>query len=242
MSNYIASRSLTGGESRPMPSSAAHVPSFRGAPVAANGHFRTAAPPVPSRTHAHMPRSAATQLPADSGAPLRTSTALLLTPQAPAPLLTALPWKLQALAALPLIAALALAALAHYAPARAQDGEPAPMADTPAPILTTTPKANAAPKKAAAAPKSLAPWRKKLLTHINSHKRGFSGGSGTASVAFKIDRKGKVLSSQVVKSSGNKALDAEAMALTKRASPVPPPPSDVTGQTLFLTVPIRFSN
>lgn len=114
--------------------------------------------------------------------------------------------------------------------------------DAPKPLLTTTPKTTVAPKKAAAAPKSLAPWRQKLLAHINGHKRGFSGGAGTVAVAFKIDRSGKVLSTQVVKSSGNKALDAEAMALTKRASPMPPPPADVTGKTLMLRVPIRFMN
>lgn len=223
MSNYIASRSL------------------KGAPR--NHALPPPGAPAPFHMHSSAPAYASGRAPAATDtATLRTSHALILTPQTPAPLLTSLPWKLQALAALPLAAALALAVLAHYAPARAQEGEPPPMAgDAPAPLLTTTPKANA-PKKAAAAPKSLAPWRQKLLTHINSHKRGFAGGAGTASVAFKIDRSGKVLSTQVVKSSGNKALDAEAMALTKRASPVPPPPADVTGKTLFLTVPIRFSN
>lgn len=238
MSNYIASRSLRGAQQNHAPLPLQQRPDlrrdFQSAPTGP-----LAQPHIHPDAHAYASPSAFA--PAGS-ATLRTSSNLILAPQAPAPLLTALPWKLQALAALPLAAALALAVLAHYAPARAQEGEPPPMAgDAAAPLLTTTPKANA-PKKAAAAPKSLAPWRQKLLTHINSHKRGFSGGAGTAAVAFKIDRSGKVLSTQVVKSSGNKALDAEAMALAKRASPVPPPPADVTGKTLFLTVPIRFSN
>lgn len=95
--------------------------------------------------------------------------------------------------------------------------------------------------KPAPAPKSLAAWRSKVLAHLNSNKRGVSNGAGTATVAFKIDRSGKVTSAQVVTSSGNKALDAEAVALTQRASPVPPPPADVAGSSLYLKVPIRFA-
>jgi periplasmic protein TonB len=48
------------------------------------------------------------------------------------------------------------------------------------------------------------------------------------------------MSAHVLTTSGNKALDAAAMALTQRASPVPAPPSDIAGETLYLKVPIRF--
>jgi len=96
-------------------------------------------------------------------------------------------------------------------------------------------------KKPAPEPKSLAAWRGKVLAHLNSNKRGVGNGAGTATVAFKIDRSGKVTSTKVVTSSGNKALDAEAVALTQRASPVPPPPEDVAGSSLYLKVPIRFA-
>jgi len=93
----------------------------------------------------------------------------------------------------------------------------------------------------APSPKSLANWRGKVLTHLNSHKRAFSAADGTATVAFKIDRAGKVMTAKVVTSSGNKALDAEAVALTQRASPVPAPPKDVVGEAVYLKVPIRFT-
>jgi periplasmic protein TonB len=96
-----------------------------------------------------------------------------------------------------------------------------------------------APKKAPS-PKVLATWRGQVINHLNSRKSGAVSGDGTTTVAFKIDRSGKVLSSQVVASSGNKALDAEALALTQRASPVPAPPADITGSTLYLKVPVRF--
>ena len=63
---------------------------------------------------------------------------------------------------------------------------------------------------------------------------------GTASVAFTIARSGQVLSAHLIGSSGNPALDAEAVSLPRRASPVPPPPSEFGGSVLTLTVPIHF--
>jgi len=41
-------------------------------------------------------------------------------------------------------------------------------------------------------------------------------------------------------SSGKAALDQEAVAMTQRASPVPAPPADVVGSTVYLKVPTRF--
>lgn len=99
----------------------------------------------------------------------------------------------------------------------------------------------AAPK-AAPSPKSLAEWRGKVISHLNSHKRWFASADGMSMVAFSIDRSGKVISARVLKSSGNTVLDQEAIALTKRASPIPAPPSDIAGATLNLTVPIRFKS
>jgi TonB family protein len=62
-----------------------------------------------------------------------------------------------------------------------------------------------------------------LLAHLNRYKRYPSGAAstGTASVAFTIARSGQVLSARLIGSSGNPALDAEAVSLPRRASPVP---------------------
>ncbi len=62
--------------------------------------------------------------------------------------------------------------------------------------------------------------------------RGFVAADGNATVAFKIDRSGNAVSPQVVTSSGNKVLDAEAVALTQRASPVPAPPADIAARSI----------
>jgi protein TonB len=130
---------------------------------------------------------------------------------------------------------LALSATSLYAQGASSATTPETAA-VPAP----QPPAAAAAKKAPPSPKVLAAWRGKVLTHLNSRKREFGGADGTATVAFKIDRSGKVMSAQLVSTSGNKALDAEAVAMTQRASPVPAPPADIAGDTLYLKVPIRF--
>lgn len=135
------------------------------------------------------------------------------------------------------VAVLAVATLIAALPATAQESPPAANAQTAA-----VPAPKSAAKKPAQTPKSLTAWRGKVITHLNSSKSASAAADGTTTVAFKIDRSGKVLSSQVVASSGNKALDAEAVALMQRASPVPAPPADITGDTLFLKVPIRFKH
>ena len=86
-------------------------------------------------------------------------------------------------------------------------------------------------------------WRGALMAHLNRHKRFPSGaaGAGVATVAFTIDRSGRVLSARLVRSAGDSALDAEAASLSRRASPVPAPPPDVGGGSITLAVPIRFS-
>ncbi|WP_186416901.1 TonB family protein [Bosea sp. CS1GBMeth4] len=90
---------------------------------------------------------------------------------------------------------------------------------------------------------STASWRGSLIAHLNRYKRFPAGASpGTVQVAFAIDRSGNVLSSRVVGSSGDSALDGEAAAMIRRASPVPAPPAGVGGGgTVSLSVPVRFS-
>jgi protein TonB len=44
-----------------------------------------------------------------------------------------------------------------------------------------------------------------------------------------------------VRSSGTSALDEEALALLRRAQPFPPPPPELSGSRVDLTVPIRFN-
>ena len=64
---------------------------------------------------------------------------------------------------------------------------------------------------------------------------------GVAQIFFSLDRQGRVIDSRVVRSSGTSALDEEALALLRRAQPFPPPPPELSGQRVNLTVPIRFN-
>jgi protein TonB len=50
-----------------------------------------------------------------------------------------------------------------------------------------------------------------------------------------------VIVSRVVRSSGASALDEEALALLRRAQPFPPPPPELPGGRVDLTMPIRFN-
>jgi periplasmic protein TonB len=118
--------------------------------------------------------------------------------------------------------------------------------ETTAPPSSIAARSNTAPAPSAgsgASPSvSPATWKSELMAHLNRYKRYPSGAAstGTASVAFTIGRSGQVLSARLIGSSGNPALDAEAVSLPRRASPVPTPPPDFGGGILTLTVPIHF--
>jgi protein TonB len=103
----------------------------------------------------------------------------------------------------------------------------------------------AAPSAGTAQAPSVSPasWKGALGAHLNRYKRfpSDANGAGTASVAFTIARSGQVLSARLVRSSGDAALDREAVALPRRASPVPAPPDGFGGATVTLSVPIRFN-
>ena len=64
---------------------------------------------------------------------------------------------------------------------------------------------------------------------------------GVAHLAFSIDRRGSVTASRILRSSGFATLDHETLALAKRASPFPPPPADIAGPQVDLTVLVRFN-
>lgn len=117
---------------------------------------------------------------------------------------------------------------------------------TTAPTASQAQRASrtAAPHSGASSAPSMSPasWRSMLMAHLNRHKRFPPGGStGTAVVAFRIDRGGRVVSARLVRSSGDSALDAAAVGLVQRASPVPAPPSNMGAGALSLTVPVRFN-
>jgi periplasmic protein TonB len=86
-------------------------------------------------------------------------------------------------------------------------------------------------------------WEKELAAHFNKYKRYPSDRAMQAAevvVSFALDRVGHVLSSQIVKGSGDASFDAAALAMLQRSDPVPPPPPIVADNGLTFTLPVIF--
>lgn len=90
---------------------------------------------------------------------------------------------------------------------------------------------------------SPATWQKRLMAHLERRKRYPASAErrrekGVAYVRFSFDDGGRILSAQLARSSGYPDLDAEAVALVKRASPIPAPPA---GAARSVNAPIVFN-
>ena len=97
----------------------------------------------------------------------------------------------------------------------------------------------------AAALQVRASGEKTLVTHLNRYKRYPAGAhshrvEGQVMVAFTVDRVGTVVASYVVHTSDSLVLDDEALAMLRRASPLPKPPAEAQGSTFEFVLPIRF--
>ena len=89
-------------------------------------------------------------------------------------------------------------------------------------------------------------WQTKLVGQIGRQQRYPAAArakqeQGITHLVFTIDRAGRLLEGRVVASSGSSVLDAEALAMLKRAQPFPPPPPELPGEQIMLPVPISFS-
>jgi TonB family protein len=118
---------------------------------------------------------------------------------------------------------------------------------------TATPSSEAIPE----GPRSVAPaagtgesarrmratWTKQLIAHLDKHKRYPSQRQQKTAeivVSFVLDRTGHVLSTGVVKGSGDTAFDEAALAMIRRSDPVPQPPPLVADEGLNFTLPVIF--
>jgi protein TonB len=88
-----------------------------------------------------------------------------------------------------------------------------------------------------------ATWQKELVAHLDRHKRypaQRSEKSAEILVGFALDRMGHVLSTSIVKGSGDAAFDAAALAMVRRSDPVPAPPPLIADEGLNFTLPVIF--
>lgn len=91
-----------------------------------------------------------------------------------------------------------------------------------------------------------ASWAADVLHRLEQFKRyppeaAEARQQGIVQLHFQISRGGDVLSVRIARGSGYDLLDAEAMALVRRARPLPKPPEQFPGDVFDLTVPVRFS-
>jgi protein TonB len=116
---------------------------------------------------------------------------------------------------------------------------PQPQPVAPAPVTTAPPR----PRPSAA---QVSTWHRQIAIALQRHK-GYPaaaqarGETGAATVAFSIDRQGRVVSARIVRGSGHAALDAETLATVHRASPFPRPPAGMPGEHFDFVVPVQFN-
>ena len=89
-------------------------------------------------------------------------------------------------------------------------------------------------------------WKSRLVAQIERSKRypaeaQSRGEQGVAQVSFNVDRGGSVHNARVVRSSGSSILDRDAIAWLERAQPLPPPPPEIPGAQIPLSVPMRYN-
>jgi protein TonB len=126
------------------------------------------------------------------------------------------------------------------------DKEPKPV-ETPKPDAPPpAPETRAPPKDAHVGQFTAAgsnAYNALILGHFVRFKRypaAAHGAKGKVIVRFMLDRNGKLVSSEVVQSSGNDLFDREAIETLRRASPFPAFPSAKPGEQDSWTVPVTF--
>ena len=126
------------------------------------------------------------------------------------------------------------------------DTPPAPRTSAAPKAERQAPSAASAATAGASAAAALASYNQQVASHLQRFKQYPSsskaaGERGTARLSFSLGRGGQVLGSRLAGSSGHAALDAETLAMVRRAQPFPPFPADIKQASISFTVPVNFS-
>ena len=121
----------------------------------------------------------------------------------------------------------------------------------PAPRTTAAPRAERqAPAafaiSAGASAAAVASYNQMVAAHLQRFKQyppaaRAAGQQGVSRLRFSLSRNGQVLSAGLGASSGHRALDAETLAMVRRAQPFPAFPTDMKQASMSFSVPIQFS-
>lgn len=120
----------------------------------------------------------------------------------------------------------------------------------PAPRTAASPKAErqapaASAVSSGASAAALASYRQMVAAHLQRFKQyppaaKAAGQRGVARVSFTLSRSGGVLSASLGGSSGHSALDAETLAMVRRAQPFPAFPADMKQSSMPFSAPVAF--
>lgn len=119
--------------------------------------------------------------------------------------------------------------------------EPKPDPQPPAPETRAPPKTEHIGQFSQASANA---YNALVFGHLQRFKRypaAAHGASGTVTVRFELNRAGDLIDSEVAKSSGNAALDREALDLLRRASPFPAFPAAKPGAQDSYLAPVSFA-
>lgn len=88
-------------------------------------------------------------------------------------------------------------------------------------------------------------WEQAVLARLEKRKRypakaQRTGQQDTVYIQVVVDRLGRVMSSRIYRSQRVALLDAAALDLVKKSSPLPPPPATVEGDRVEFIVPVEY--
>jgi TonB family protein len=85
-------------------------------------------------------------------------------------------------------------------------------------------------------------WGRKISAYFELHKRypKDKRKAATVKVSLVLNRRGNVVSVDVVESSGDSAFDEAAVSMIRRSDPVPPPPAGLTDDQFRFGLDVKF--
>ena len=119
---------------------------------------------------------------------------------------------------------------------------PAPRTAAPPRVERQAQTASAA--SAGASASALASYNQRVRAHLmrfHQYPSGANGQRGVARLSFTVSRSGQVSGGRLSGSSGVAALDAQASAMIRQASPFPPIPTEIPQGSISFTIPVAFT-
>lgn len=80
-------------------------------------------------------------------------------------------------------------------------------------------------------------WIEARKPHLNMHLKA----PRAVDVSFVVGHDGRLVSTAISKSSGDPAVDMQAIAMLSRSAPFPPMPAGLAEQQMAFTLPLRFN-